>query len=113
MVKVLHSLMSQKYRTNFKASIQIDSREFTTSKEVVGDEFVRFYQNLLHTSKEFDSIPGDVVLRGPCLDDSSHDMLLALVTMRLSGLYCFLLVMIGLLVLMDFHLCSLKKLFFF
>ena len=46
----------------------------------MGDEFVRYFTNLLGSTKQTDPINEDVIQCGPCIDTTSHDLLLGLVT---------------------------------
>jgi hypothetical protein len=55
----------------------------TSSGAEVGQEFVRFFSDLLGTTKQTVPINGNVIYCGPCLDSSSDDILLASVTNEL------------------------------
>jgi hypothetical protein len=75
-----HVLLSQKHRRNHIPAIQVPSGMFTSSVDEVGHEFVRYYRNLLGSTKQTIPINEDVIHCGPCLDATSHDFLLGQVT---------------------------------
>jgi hypothetical protein len=78
--KFFHALMSHKHRRNFIPVIQRSNNLLTTSLEVVGEEFVNYYQQLLGSSKDMIPIDLEVIHSGSCLATSAHDLLLAPVT---------------------------------
>jgi hypothetical protein len=53
---------------------------FTSSVDEVGHKFVRYYRNLLGSTKKTIPINEDVIHCGPCLDAASHYFLLGQVT---------------------------------
>ena len=59
---------------------QLYLRSLTSSEGEVGAEFVQFFHNLYGSSKPTLPLDSDVVLRGPCLSNSSSEILLAPVT---------------------------------
>jgi hypothetical protein len=75
-----HVLLSQKHRRNHIPAIQVPSGMFTSLVDEVGHEFVRYYRNLLGSTKQTIPINEDVIHCGPCLDATSHDFLLGQVT---------------------------------
>jgi len=72
-----HSLMNHTHRRNYISAIQCPDGMLTTSISEVGEEFVRYYRELLGTSKHTTSIDVEVALSGPCIDAGSHSLLLA------------------------------------
>jgi len=99
--KFFHALMSQKHRRNFIPIIQRSNNLLTTSLEVVGEEFVNYYQQLLGSSKDMIPIDLEVIHSGSCLATSAHDLLLAPVTSaEIKKRCCLVLAMIKPLVLM-------------
>jgi hypothetical protein len=58
----------------------MDDGSFTSLADEVGEVFVRFYLELLGTPKTIIPIDFEVAHSGPYLDDSSHSLLLALVS---------------------------------
>jgi len=69
-----HVLLSQKHRINHITGM------FTSSVDEVGHKFVRYYRNLLGSTKKTIPINEDVIHCGPCLDAASHYFLLGQVT---------------------------------
>jgi hypothetical protein len=78
--RFFHSLMSKKHRRNHIPAIQRPDGVLTNSLDEVGVVFVRYYQELLRTSRHTIPIEAMVAHNGPCLHDSTHDLLLALVS---------------------------------
>jgi hypothetical protein len=78
--RFFHSLMSKKHRRNHIPAIQRPDGVLTNSLDEVGVVFVRYYQELLRTSRHTIPIEAMVAHNGPCLHDSTHDLFLALVS---------------------------------
>jgi hypothetical protein len=72
-----HALMNQKNRRNYIPAIHCSDGTLTTSEAEMGEEFVRFYQQLLGSCKATLPLDIDVIQSGPCLHASSHESLLA------------------------------------
>nr|TKS05769.1 hypothetical protein D5086_0000129850 [Populus alba] len=78
--RFFHAMLSQKHRRNHIPAIQVPSGTYSSSVDEVGDEFVRYFTNLLGSTKQTDPINEDVIQCGPCIDTASHDQLLGPVT---------------------------------
>eukprot|EP00258_Populus_trichocarpa_P025573 XP_024441592.1 uncharacterized protein LOC112324175 [Populus trichocarpa] len=72
-----HSLMNHTHKRNYISTIQRLDGMLTTSISEVGEEFIRYYRELLGTSKHTTSIDVKVALSGPCINAGSHSFLLA------------------------------------
>jgi hypothetical protein len=72
-----HSLMNHTHKRNYISTIQRLDGMLTTSISEVGEEFIRYYRELLGTSKHTTSINVKVALSGPCINAGSHSFLLA------------------------------------
>ncbi|KAL9400757.1 hypothetical protein Peur_004606 [Populus x canadensis] len=72
--------MNQKHKKNFIPAIHCNDGSLTTSVSQVGDVFVSFFKQLLGSCKETLPLDIDVIQSGPCLNESSHESLLALVS---------------------------------
>jgi hypothetical protein len=75
--RFFHSSMSKKHRRNRIPAIQCPDGVLTNSLDEVGVVFVRYYQELLRTSRHSILIKAMVARNGPCLHDSTHDLLIA------------------------------------
>ncbi|KAJ6868614.1 hypothetical protein NC651_033634 [Populus alba x Populus x berolinensis] len=78
--RFFHALLSQKHRRNHIPAIQVPSSTYSSSVDEVGDEFVRYFKNLLGSTKQTNPINEEVIQCGPCIDTASHDLLLGPVT---------------------------------
>ena len=78
--RFFHSLLNQKHRRNFIASIRNESGTLTTSPVEVGAVFVDYYKKLLGSIKMTTALDESVIPSGPRLDRSNWNGLLAPVT---------------------------------
>jgi hypothetical protein len=78
-----HALMGQKHRRNHIQALKTPSGAMTSLGAEVGQEFVRFFSDLLGSTKQIVPINVNVIHYGPCLESFSYDIFLALVTNEL------------------------------
>lgn len=78
--KFFHDLMRQKHRRNFIPAIVCSNGILSKSMDDMGGEFVRYYKNILGSSKPINSVDISVVHSGRCQDSTAASSLLAPVT---------------------------------
>ena len=75
--RFFHGLMNQQHRRNFIAAIQNSHGQLSTSLDDVGAIFVDYYKELLGTTREITALDSSIFSRGPCLDASDQNEILA------------------------------------
>ena len=78
--KFFHSLMNQQHKRNFISAIDKRNGQSTTSLDEVGAIFVDHFKDLLGTARMTIDLDSSIISKGPCLEASDHNELLAPVT---------------------------------